>query len=129
MNKETKILESANKLIYHFGSGDTDGYFSAFSPSATFILYNHPTRLMSLDEYRGCWRNWEIEFGFRVLSCQSSNQIVRMIGDTGLFMHDVRTETQTNAERSVLEERESILFRADPDGRWLAWHEHLSPAV
>jgi ketosteroid isomerase-like protein len=129
MTHELEVLRAANALIGHFGSGEVEAYFAAFAPQASFIFHQHPDRLMSLEAYRQCWRDWERETGFRVIACQSSGQVVRMLGDTALFMHDVRTETETNTGRSIAYERESILFRQEPDGRWLAWHEHLSPAA
>lgn len=128
MSTEQQVLAAAARLVDVFGSGDLDAYFAAFAPEASFLFYTHPNRLMSRDDYRLCWQDWERELGFRVLSCQSSNQTVQLLGDTGLFMHDVTTQIHTHGGVSTVQERESILFRADADGCWLAWHEHLSPA-
>jgi len=129
MNIERQVLSAAAVLVEYFSSGELEQYFNAFAPQATFIFYTHPQRLMSRDEYKRCWKKWEQEAGFRVLSCQSSNQTVQMLGDTALFMHNVVTHIHTNDGDQVVNERESILFRIDPDGRWLAWHEHLSPVL
>jgi ketosteroid isomerase-like protein len=41
--------------------------------------------------------------------------------ETHGFDHISETETEQG-------ERETIVFRREPDGRWLAVHEHLSPA-
>lgn len=128
MSSEQQVLAAAARLVDVFGNGDLDAYFAAFAPAASFLFYTHPTRLMSRADYRLCWQDWQRELGFRVLSCESSNQAVRMLGDSGLFLHDVTTQIRTHEGDSTVHERESILFRAAADGRWLAWHEHLSPA-
>jgi ketosteroid isomerase-like protein len=52
-----------------------------------------------------------------------------MLGDdVGVFTHDVLTNVRIEGKETEQRERETIVFRREPDGRWLAVHEHLSPA-
>jgi ketosteroid isomerase-like protein len=74
------------------------------------------------------WDGWETD-GFHVLSCRSSDQHVEVLGDdTAVFTHRVHTAVRTGEVEETLDERETIVFRRETNGRWLAVHEHLSPA-
>jgi ketosteroid isomerase-like protein len=52
-----------------------------------------------------------------------------VLGDAAVIVHDVVTDVETRAGAETLRERETIVFARQGDGRWLAVHEHLSPAV
>lgn len=68
------------------------------------------------------------EDGFRVLDCVSSDHLIQTFGDIAVFSHSLRTVTSFTAGEEVSLERETIVFQRQPDGTWLAVHEHLSPA-
>lgn len=129
MHTEQQVLAAAARLVEAFGKGELEAYFAAFAPDATFLFYTLPTPLLSREEYWQCWQGWQRDLDLRIVSCQSRHQVVRMLGDSALFMHEVTTEIATREGSTTLQERESILFRAEPGGAWLAWHEHLSPAA
>jgi uncharacterized protein (TIGR02246 family) len=117
----------AADLVEAFGSGDVDAYFGFFDPDATFVFHGTGRRLGSRQQYRDEWTSWEVQDGFRVRSCRSSDQLVQDLGDVAVFSHSVETRISTTAGEETLQERETIVFRRDGD-RWLAVHEHLSPA-
>jgi ketosteroid isomerase-like protein len=121
-----EVLAAAAHLVDAFGRHDTAAYFSCFAPEATFIFYTTPARLASRADYERLWAGWEREDEFRVLSCQSSGQVVHVLGDAAVFSHDVTTVVQTRAGEDTVRERESIVFWRH-DGSWTAVHEHLSP--
>ncbi len=98
----TEVREASATLVAAFGAHDVGRYFGAFAPDATFLLYATPRLLASRAEYEAEWRAWEAE-GFRV-----------------------RTRVRTSDGEQDLAERETIVFRRGPDGRWLGVHEHLS---
>jgi ketosteroid isomerase-like protein len=76
--------------------------------------------------YEAEFRQWE-EDGFRVLDCSSRDQLVQLAGDIAVFTHRVATRALSGGEEVATDERETIVFRREADGRWLAIHEHLSP--
>jgi ketosteroid isomerase-like protein len=122
------VATAAEQLVAAFAAGRVDDYFACFADDATFVFHTTPERLESREAYRSLWRRWETEDGFRVLSCTSSNQLVTPLGDdAAVFVHDVATRVSTAAGEEDLRERETIVF-ARRGGRWLAVHEHLSPA-
>ncbi|MEV5710326.1 nuclear transport factor 2 family protein [Actinoallomurus sp. NPDC052274] len=123
-----EVLAAARDLVAAFARHDTGAYFDAFAADATFIFHTSDVRIGSRAEYERLWERWETEDGFRVLSCRSSNGRVRMVGrDGAVFGHDVETTVAAQGETSTVFERETIVFeRVGP--RWLAVHEHLSPA-
>ena len=125
MSTEQEVLAAAASLVDAFGRHDVDAYFAAFSPDATFCFYTHPRRLGSRAEYRQLWGTWEQD-GFRVLSCESSQQHVQDLGDVAVFTHRVATRVRLAGDESLLDERETIVFVSAEDG-WIAVHEHLSP--
>lgn len=127
MSVEDDVLEAARALVAAFGRHDTDTYFDAFAPDATFLFHTHGTPLRSRLAYRDLWTSWESE-GFHVLSCRSSDPHVQGLGDdTAVFTHRVETVVRAGGVDETLDERETIVFRRRPDGRWVAVHEHLSP--
>ena len=125
-----EVLEAAAALVAAFGRHDVAAYFGAFTPEATFTFYTAPAPLRSRADYEALWATWEREDGFQVLSCESSDPFVQVVGgsgDVGIFTHRVSTVVRTSAGTETLLERETIVFAKGSDGRWLAVHEHLSP--
>ncbi len=128
MSAAGDVLAAAAELVAAFGSGDLDGYFGSFAEDATFLFHTTDRVLTSTAEYRREWDSWVAEDGFRVLDCVSADGAVQVFGDTAVFHHRVRTTVSSTAGEEVLDERETIVFHRGDDGRWLAVHEHLSPA-
>jgi ketosteroid isomerase-like protein len=120
------LLAAADALIESFGSHDTAAYFDAFAPEASFVFYTTAGRLETREAYERLWHQWEREDGFHVLSCESTDRRVQMLGDVGVFTHSVTTVAESAGERRTTLERETIVF-ALREGRWLVVHEHLSP--
>ena len=127
MDDAAEARAAAERLIAAFGSGRVDDYFACFTNDASFILHTTPQRLDSLDDYRRLWDRRMREGGFEVTSCISSDGRVQLLGDTAVFMHDVFTEVVTRSGGETKQERETIVFTRQSDGRWLAAHIHLSP--
>lgn len=127
MSVNDEVLAAAASLVDAFGRHDTEAYFDSFAPDATFLFYTHDVPLRSREAYRELWRAWETD-GFRVLSCASSDQHVQQVAaNVAAFTHRVHTTVRTGQDEESLDERETIVFRREDDGRWLAVHEHLSP--
>ncbi|WP_287799429.1 nuclear transport factor 2 family protein [Acidiphilium sp.] len=125
---EAEVRRAAQELVARFAAHDTENYFAVFAPEASFIFHTTPQPLPSREAYRALWRAWEAD-GFRVLGCESFEPDIRVHGDVAIFTHRVETRlTAGGAEQAALE-RETIVFRRGPDGRWLAIHEHLSPCA
>ena len=123
------VKKTAADLVGHFGSSRVSDYFACFSESADFIFYTHTERLKSRKAYEDLWKTWEAEMNFKVLSCTSTNQDVRLVGDNvAIFTHNVSTEVSTNDGVDTVLERETIVFELI-NGSWIAIHEHLSPAA
>ncbi|MCF3948298.1 nuclear transport factor 2 family protein [Acidiphilium sp. AL] len=123
---EHEVLQAANTLVARFAAHDTEGYFAAFAPEATFIFHATPRFLESRDAYRALWRDWEAS-GFRILDCRSFEPLVRVYGETAIFTHRVETRLISDSVEQTAMERETIVFRRQDDGGWRAVHEHLSP--
>ena len=123
-----EVLAAAADLVAAFGAHDTDRYFASFAPDATFCFYTHTERLGSRQAYRDLWGRWENEDDFRVVACTSSEPQVQLLGDAAVFTHLVTTTVSTRAGTESVDERETIVFSRRENGRWLAVHEHLSPA-
>ena len=68
--------------------------------------------------------------GARVVMTRSDDTFVSLQGeDVAIFSHDVATRLRIQGTESLNHERETIVFRREQQqGRWLAVHEHLSPA-
>jgi ketosteroid isomerase-like protein len=123
------VLSAANALVDAFGAHDKNRYFSCFAEDATLLFYTTPQLLRSLSAFKDEFATWEKEDGYHVVKCESSDQNVQMLGDgVGIFTHSVLTNVMMNDGETEQRERETIVFRREPDGRWLAVHEHLSPA-
>lgn len=123
------VLAAADSLVAAFGRHDAKAYFDAFSPDATFIFYNLDRTLENRGEYEAEWALWETRDGFQVRGCHSTNRKVQLFGDVAVFTHAVETELSIGGEAMTNNERETIVFARQPDGRWLAVHEHLSAAA
>ena len=123
------VKKTAANLVGHFGASRVSDYFNCFSESADFIFYTHTERLTSRKAYEDLWKSWESEMNFKVLSCTSTNQDVRLVGDAiAIFTHNVSTEVSTKDGVGTVLERETIVFEL-VNGSWVAIHEHLSPAA
>lgn len=122
-----QVRDAAARLVAAFGGGDLDAYFGSFAEHAVFVFHTTPRVLDSVAAYRAEWATWQRDDGLRVVSCESTEQRVQDLGDVAVFTHRVRTRVSTSAGEDELLERETIVFRRLPDGRWVAVHEHLSP--
>ncbi|WP_413796741.1 nuclear transport factor 2 family protein [Streptomyces iranensis] len=87
-----------------------------------------PNASASTADYRALWDRWVAEDEFRVLSCTSTDRLVQLLGDSAVFTHLVETTVSTTAGAETTHERETIVFRRQTHGHWLAVHEHLSAA-
>ncbi|TPG34901.1 YybH family protein [Mycolicibacterium hodleri] len=117
-------MKAAVDVIAAFGSHDTARYFDAFAPEATFMFHSEPALIPSRAAYEAKWAEWEQD-GFRVLSCESLNPRVDLVTeDVAVFTHAVRTRLSGVDDEQC--ERETIVLRREPGGRWLGIHEHLS---
>ncbi|MBJ7336978.1 nuclear transport factor 2 family protein [Mycolicibacterium sp.] len=117
-------MQAAVDVITAFGSHDTASYFDGFAPEATFLFHAEPALITSRADYEATWAQWEQD-GFRVLSCESLNPRLDLVSDdVAVFTHSVRTRLAGVDEEQ--RERETIVLRRGPDGRWLGVHEHLS---
>jgi ketosteroid isomerase-like protein len=124
---EAEVLQAAAQLVARFAAHDTEAYFAAFAPDASFIFPTTPEILPSCAAYEKLWREWESRDGFRVLGCRSTEQSVTVHGETAIFTHNVATHLAFNDGETLAQERETIVFRRQPNHAWLAIHEHLSP--
>jgi ketosteroid isomerase-like protein len=122
---ESEASRAAQEIVDAFSQHDRERYFAAFAEDSSFIFYTEPRYLGSRAEYVSLWRAWESE-GFKVESCSSEDAVTHMVTDTvAVFTHRVRTRVR--GAEAELHERETIVLHRQPDGRWLAVHEHLSP--
>ena len=125
MSAESHVAAAADALVAAFGAHDAAGYFAAFDPQATFMFYTTDRLLDSRSAWEQEWAQLEDQ-GFRVEGCETINRRIDMISpDVAVLTHSVRTKIA--GESDVVCERETIVFRRQDDGRWLAIHEHLSP--
>lgn len=123
---EQSVLAAADACIAAFGRHDRDAYFAAFAPGATFVFYTTPGRLESRAAWEAEWDRLVAEDGFHVLACTSHDRRVQVLGDAAVFSHRVRTRSTSHDGEVETDERETIIFQRQPDGPWLAVHEHLS---
>ena len=125
MTSLDEVTTAAAALVDAFSRHDTDAYFAAFAPDASFIFHNNDSIIRSRKEYQDLWASWETE-GFRVLGCTSIGGIVLMLGDdVGVFTHQVRTVLADGDSSVETGERETIVFQRFGT-TWLGVHEHLS---
>ena len=122
---EQEVLAAADALVAAFAATDTAAYFAAFTPEATFVFHPEVERFDDRATYERVWAGWLAE-GWRVVSCDSSERLVQLLGDTAIFSHRVHTVIEAGGETGASEERETIVFTRTPDGL-RAVHEHLSP--
>ena len=122
-----EVQEAADRLVAAFAATDTEAYFAAFSPEATFIFHPEAQRLGSRSAYRTLWDGW-LAGGWRVLECRSSEQDIQLLGATAVFSHRVATTVRVDRDggRDTSDERETIIFSRTPDGGVVCVHEHLS---
>lgn len=121
---EREVLAAAEKLVEAFSRTDTDAYFAAFAPDATFIFHPESRRLETRSDYQVLWNSWLAD-GWSVISCESTDPRVQLCGTSAVFSHTVKTTTRAGDAEETLEERETIVF-ARNGGGILAVHEHLS---
>lgn len=120
-----EVGAAADRLVAAFAAHDVADYFASFAPDATFLFHSAPRLMRSKAEYEAEWTSWEAD-GFRVLACETLDRRIDMITpDVAVMTHCVRTRLAGEDEAQF--ERETIVFRRDPDGAWLGVHEHLSP--
>lgn len=122
-----EVNDAADRLVAAFAATDTESYFAAFSPDATFIFHPEADSLGSRAAYRSLWDGW-LAAGWRVLECRSSERNIQLLGSTAVFSHRVATTVQTGPAggTGASVERETIVFARAADGGVLAVHEHLS---
>jgi ketosteroid isomerase-like protein len=121
-----RVLTAADDLIGAFAATDTAAYFAWFTPDATFLFHTEPQLLADRAAYEQLWASWLAD-GWRVVSCQSTDQTVQIYGDTAVYTHTIDTVTSVGEEHTATRERETIVFVVDGD-RIIAVHEHLSSA-
>lgn len=128
MSDQQDVLAAANRLCQAFGEGRIKDYFACFLPNADFMFHGMPTRIESRAEYERWWGAWEKEIDLKILGCRSFDQHVNLMGNVALYTHSVDVDVSTNQGIEHRHERETIVFLKQPDGRWMAAHEHLSKA-
>jgi len=126
MKNEQGVLQQAAHLVSCFAQHDFDKYFECFADDAVFIFHTSNNVLRNKAEYQKEWKKWEQEWGFKVESCKSTNQLVQLFNDVAIFSHTVDTTLNTNDGKKSFTERETIVFQFQND-KWIAVHEHLSP--
>lgn len=119
------VADAAAAIVNAFAATDTDRYFAAFSPDATFVFHTEPQRLDSRGEYASLWHEWLVD-GWRVLSCRSLDARIQVFDGGAVFTHTVDTRVRTSSGEDSYRERETIVFALEGD-RLVAVHEHLSP--
>lgn len=119
------VEAAAAAIVDAFAATDTERYFAAFAPDATFIFHTEAARLDSRAAYEHIWAEW-LESGWRVLSCASTDSRVQVFDGGGIFTHTVDTAVRTADGDESYRERETIVFTLQGD-QLIAVHEHLSP--
>ncbi len=124
----SEVQDAADRLVAAFAATDTEAYFAAFSPAATFIFHPEDRSLSSRDAYRTLWDSW-LAGGWQVLECRSSEQSIQLLGSTAVFSHRVATTVRIDRDggHESSDERETIIFSRAADGSLVCVHEHLSP--
>ena len=82
----------AESLVAAFAASDASAYFAHFHPEATFLFHDTPGLVASRAAYEALWAEWEREAGFRVLACESTDQVVQEYDDLAVFTHSVHTK-------------------------------------
>ncbi|CUR56843.1 conserved hypothetical protein [metagenome] len=117
----SEVLGLAHALVAAFTRGNTAEYFAGFDASATFV-FDFEQSIQTRAEYERSWQ----EYGAEVVSCESSNEQVRLLGTTALFLHDVRTVLVEDGVNVCHFQRETIVFARTSSGGVNAVHEHVS---
>lgn len=125
-DNQTAVKIAAARLVTAFGGHDREAYFACFAPEATFVFHNLAHRLETREEYLREWQRSEMEDGFHVESCVSTEQRVQCFEDIAIFTHSVATQIGTKQGKATLQERETIIFQFRAEQGWIAVHEHLS---
>jgi uncharacterized protein (TIGR02246 family) len=123
---EGEILEAYERLVAAFREGRLDDKFACFADDATIV--DGARWFGSLDEYRTEWERWAADDdGSAVPSVETRVMNLRMLGDAAILVHAIESRERTDAGEETANERETIVFAKQPDGRWLIVHQHLSP--
>jgi ketosteroid isomerase-like protein len=118
-----QVREAHDHLMNAFVAGTSDEYFDCFHEEASFVFAGEAL-LQPRSAYRSTWDRWQRE-GVRFTDAAAYDIRVRVVGDTAVVTHRLRTTVIADGIESVDRERESIVF-SRVGGRWLALHEHLS---
>lgn len=120
-----QVRNAYERLMSAFTGASTDAYFDCFHDDASFVFPGEPV-LDSRAAYRSTWSRWQRE-GVRFTNVVTDDVRIRVVGSTAVVTHSIQTTVDADGKTTVDRERESIVF-SNVDGRWLAVHEHLSPA-
>ncbi len=122
-----EVRDAAHRIVDAFSNTDTAAYFAGFAPDASFVFHPESARLDSREAYETLWASW-IADGWSVVSCRTTDELVQVYPGGGLISHTVHTTVNTGAGEESYVERESIVFRVDPEDpeSLTAIHEHLS---
>lgn len=120
-----QVLSAATTIVDAFAKTDTQSYFAAFAPDASFVFHPEDRRFDSRAEYEETWASWLAD-GWSVVDCTSSNQLVQTFPGGAVFSHTVDTTVSTIDGQESYRERETIVFRHLGEGELVAIHEHLS---
>ncbi|GAA3606997.1 nuclear transport factor 2 family protein [Agrococcus terreus] len=120
-----EVEAAVDAIVAAFAATDTERYFAAFAPSASFVFHTEPRRLDDRAAYEALWRSWLAE-GWHVIACRSTERLVQPLPGGAVLTHTVDTTVETGAGQESYRERESIVLALDGD-RLVAVHEHLSP--
>lgn len=122
---QAQVLEAADAIVAAFAATDTEAYFAAFDPEASFVFHPESARLNSRAAYEALWNSW-LESGWKVTSCASADRLVQPFPGGAVFSHTVVTSIDSADGPETYTERESIIFRVSDAGGLVAIHEHLS---
>lgn len=122
---DEEVRAAASAIVEAFAATDGPRYFALFAPDASFVFHTEPARIEDRAAYEAMWAEW-VASGWRVTSCASSAAAVQTFDGGAVFTHSVSTSVSTADGPESYRERETIVFRSDPDGL-IAIHEHLSP--
>lgn len=125
MTLNDDIRGAAQGIVRAFRNNDEDEYFAGFADDCSFAFHTDPAPLLGADAWREGWRELQAS-GWRVKDCRTLCDHVQVIGDGGVYLHELETTAGEPGAIETYRERESIVF-ARRDGRLVAVHEHLSP--
>ena len=125
---EDEAVACLDRLVDAFAGTDTESYFAALDPRATFVFAGEPEPLVGRDAYRQVWDGW-VASGWRVTGCESTERRVTLAGPVAVLTHRVLTSTTGPDGEQRLDERESVVVARGEDGVVRVLHEHLSPTT